>query len=213
LESVRAATLRDVVDSARPEAISPVMRAVRPMGMDGLPARRHAVMSGPDITALPDGPAGPHPVGISEVLRPAAVEGTATVRDVARQIVAHPMVKAGGAAELHLAPEELGQLRLSVEPTGDGLRVTIEALRPETADLLRRHVEVLRQELRQDGLGSVSVSIGGGEAGRGSGAPPDRSQLAPVGSLADGTAATAPLPTTPPLPRPHPAAGQLDLRF
>jgi hypothetical protein len=90
--------------------------------------------------------------------------------------------------------------------------MTIEALRPETADLLRRHVESLRQELRQDGLGAVSISIGGGEAGRGSGTPAERGgpgRFASLGGTGDGTTV---VPVFPSPPRPRPAAGQLDLR-
>ena len=73
-----------------------------------------------------------------------------------------PVLRTGGSAEVSLAPKELGQLRLSVETSDTGLRIVIEAARPETADLMRRHVEALRQELRQEGLGAVSVSIARG---------------------------------------------------
>ncbi|MBP1805057.1 flagellar hook-length control protein FliK [Rubellimicrobium aerolatum] len=140
-------------------------------------------------------------------------EGAATARSVARQIAAQPALRTGGAAEVSLAPKELGELRLSVEVVGDGLRVHIEAARPDTADLMRRHVEALRQELRQEGLGGVSVSIGGGDSqrestsqGRSQGA--DRPGYAAVGSA--GTALAESLPVA---ARPRAAPGHIDLRF
>jgi flagellar hook-length control protein FliK len=105
----------------------------------------------------------------------AAPDARLAARRVARQVAVHPVLRAGGTAELSLAPAELGHLRLSVEQAEGGLRVVIEAARPETADLMRRHVETLRQELRQEGLGSVGVSIGGGDARERGEAAPGRS--------------------------------------
>jgi hypothetical protein len=114
-----------------------------------------------------------------------------------------------------LSPEELGPLRLSVEAVDGGLRLVIEAVRPETADLMRRHLEALRQELRQDGLGSVGVAIGGGDARRGG--------EAAGGSAAGGGGAGAPPFGTDREPEPAVApqavarsrgpGGHLDLRF
>jgi len=134
-------------------------------------------------------------------------------RRIAQQVATHPVFRTGGSAEVSLAPEELGHLRLSVEMGDGGLRVVIEAARPETCDLMRRHVEALRQELRQEGLGSVSVSVGGGEGRRGE----DQAQGGRQADLwpASGGRATASDPgaSDPPLTRPASAAGHLDLRF
>ena len=109
----------------------------------------------------------PSPLGTGAISLPPTGEPQAEAHRIARQVAAHPVMKAGGSAEMSLAPEELGHLRLNVEASNAGLRIVIEAARPETADLMRRHVEALRQELRQEGLGAVSVSIGGGEGRRG----------------------------------------------
>ena len=136
-------------------------------------------------------------------------------RDIGRQI-AQAGLAPGGTAELRLAPEELGPLRLSVERSEDGLRLVIEAARPETADLLRRHIEALRQELRQEGLGSVGVSIGGGESRREGGAAPHRNQDGPgLHSSFDATPPRGPAPAfvVAPAPRGRAADGHLDLRF
>lgn len=152
------------------------------------------------------------PVGSVPFGTPSA-EG-AVARDVARQIAAQPGLVADGTAELRLAPEELGPLRLSVERGEDGLRLVIEAARPETADLLRRHVEALRQELRQEGLGTVGVSIGGGEARREGGAAPQRGQPGPdAGRPSIAGEGLAPAFAASPAPRGRGVGGHLDLRF
>lgn len=141
-----------------------------------------------------------------------ADEAPRTARHIARQVADQPVLRSGGAAELSLAPEELGQLRLRVEIEDGGLRILIEAARPDTADLMRRHVETLRQELRSEGLGSVSVSIGGGgqerggAAGQGRDPGPGRGATWPGLPVPD--ADLAPRPS-----RPRNVAGHLDLRF
>lgn len=145
-----------------------------------------------------------------------AVPAEASVaRAIARQVAAHPALVAEGKAELRLTPEELGPLRLVVEGSDNGLRLVIEAAKPETADLLRRHVEALRQELRQEGLGSVGVSIGGGEAHRDGGAPTswDRSGTAPRTMPPEAALGPAPTAVAAPAPRGRGASGHLDLRF
>lgn len=137
---------------------------------------------------------------------------------IARQVARHPVLRTGGSAEVSLAPVELGHLRLSVEMSEGGLRVVIEAARPETCDLMRRHVETLRQELRQEGLEAVSVSIGGRESRQGDGRSPGGRQddawtALGAGAATGGTGGLGPASSDPPVPRPARVAGHLDLRF
>ncbi|WP_176559264.1 flagellar hook-length control protein FliK [Rubellimicrobium roseum] len=168
---------------------------------------------------MPEGPASESFV----LLAPAASGAAPTVllpgealaaRRIARQVAEQTILRTGGRAEMSLAPEELGHLRLRVDVDEGGLRVLIEAARTDTADLLRRHVETLRQELRSEGLGSVSVSIGGGEANRGGGdaqgrAPAlERAGHAPSPVTFDPGGPANPVPS-----RPRAGTGQLDLRF
>ena len=103
----------------------------------------------------------------------ATAEPQAEAHRIARQVAAHPVLKAGGSAEMSLAPEELGHLRLSVEASDSGLRIVIEAARPETAVLMRRHEETLRQELEQEDLGTVNVSIEDGDGRHSVGSAPE----------------------------------------
>ncbi len=106
-------------------------------------------------------------------------------------------------------------MRLSVEMGETGLRVVIEAARPETADLMRRHVEALRLELRQEGLGQVGVSISGGNSQPGREAPhsaghgPKRRAGAAGPVAPDQAQPSSNIPAT----RARGAGGSLDLRF
>lgn len=66
------------------------------------------------------------------------------------------------ATEIRLDPPELGRLRFIVSGGEQGLHLLIQADRPETAELLRRHLDLLGQDLRQAGYSGVDVSVGGG---------------------------------------------------
>ncbi|MDM7458461.1 MAG: flagellar hook-length control protein FliK [Paracoccus sp. (in: a-proteobacteria)] len=83
------------------------------------------------------------------------VEGkTAAVRMmmalVSKQVSEAVLISRPGTTELQLAPVELGRLRITVTGT-DHLQIAIWAERPETGELLRRHVDLLQAELLQAG--------------------------------------------------------------
>lgn len=61
-----------------------------------------------------------------------------------------------------LSPEELGSLRFEVQERGDTVHVTLTVERPETLDLLRRHVDQLVGEFRHAGFTGASFSFFGG---------------------------------------------------
>ena len=64
-----------------------------------------------------------------------------------------------GKVELSLNPEELGRVRVSLSIQDGGVSVTILADRPETADLMRRHVDQLAEEFRSLGFDTVDFSF------------------------------------------------------
>jgi flagellar hook-length control protein FliK len=72
--------------------------------------------------------------------------------------------------EISLNPEELGRLRLAVSTSDASLHVNVAAERPETLDLLRRHIAMLGQEFQALGYEDVSFSFNGDAQ---SDAPPD----------------------------------------
>lgn len=83
---------------------------------------------------------------------------------VSQQIVQAAQITPEGAVELALSPEELGHLKLVLHSDDGKLHVTIQAERPETQDLLRRHVDGLEKDFRQVGYSEVTFSFG--EQGR-----------------------------------------------
>ena len=73
---------------------------------------------------------------------------------------------AAGPVEIALSPAELGHLRMSIVVEGDGLQIHLTADRAETLDLLRRHGDLLQEEMRAAGFTGASLSFGssGGQA-------------------------------------------------
>ena len=61
--------------------------------------------------------------------------------------------------ELILNPEELGRVRLTLQ-AGDGvMAVAVAVERPETLDLLRRHIDLLADQLREIGYEKISFDF------------------------------------------------------
>ena len=81
-------------------------------------------------------------------------------RHVAQQVADVAMRAADGPVDLHLNPEELGKVRISMAMADGGITVTIQAERPDTLDLMRRNIDQLAQEFRQLGYGLISFSFG-----------------------------------------------------
>lgn len=64
-----------------------------------------------------------------------------------------------GPVEISLSPEELGKVRLTLHARDQGMAVTIQAERPETLDLMRRHIDSLARDMRDLGFSSLSFSF------------------------------------------------------
>lgn len=107
-----------------------------------------AVASG---TPAPAAPAAPVP-GVD----PASAAVSAS-RQIAAAAIADPQAD---RIELRLDPPELGRVEIRLEFADDGLRAIVAAERGSTADLLRRHGDVLTQHLREAGFGDVDLGFG-----------------------------------------------------
>ncbi|MDA7964565.1 flagellar hook-length control protein FliK [Ruegeria sp.] len=82
-------------------------------------------------------------------------------RAVAGQMAAVIAAKPGsGGVEIALSPEELGRVSITLNGREDGLHLTIAAERPETLDLMRRHIAVLTEEFQKLGYGDLSFDLG-----------------------------------------------------
>ena len=89
-------------------------------------------------------------------------------RHVALQIADAVQRNSGKSIDLVLSPEELGRVRISLTTASSGMAVSIIAERPETLDLLRRHIDVLAQDFHDLGYETAEFSFGRDNAGPGS---------------------------------------------
>ena len=99
--------------------------------------------------------------------------------------------RADGPVELTLSPEELGRVRLSLSPDGDGLLVTVQVERGDTLDLLRRNSDLLLQEIRAQGFSGATFSFSGWAGDRPEPRSPSGTGTGPV-ALPSDPAAFAP---------------------
>jgi len=97
-----------------------------------------------------------------------ALAGPATARHVASQMAIAILQTNGGPTELSLNPPELGKVRLRLTAQDTSIVLMVQADRPETSDMMRRHIDVLAQEFRTLGYGNIRF-----EFGSGNGAQPD----------------------------------------
>lgn len=98
-------------------------------------------------------------------------------------------------------------MRITLRAVEGGLLALVVAERPETADLMRRHADLLETALREAGGRAVSVDVSSG--GRDA-----RGEAAPEGAGASGApTAEAPAMAAARAPGPRPAARGLDLRL
>ncbi|WP_284165729.1 flagellar hook-length control protein FliK [Frigidibacter sp. SD6-1] len=144
----------------------------------------------PDITGgrAPHAPAAaapPHPA-------PAADHGAAVGRQLALGLDAHR----GGPVEVTLSPEELGRVRMVLQGGEAGLTLTLTAERPETLDLMRRHIDQLAQDFRDLGYRNLAFSFASDGGQRGGGGPMPQPEGTPSGTArAEAPPPDVPLPT------------------
>ncbi|MEL6642528.1 MAG: flagellar hook-length control protein FliK [Pseudomonadota bacterium] len=121
-------------------------------------------------------------------------------RAISLQVI-EALRQGSGTIDVTLVPEELGRLRLSIGVSEGAMLVTLSAERPETLDLMRRHIDILQAEARAEGFAELAFAFSG------DGPPQDQT---PPNAL---TLAAMPDPEPRPfLPAQGPQAG-LDLRL
>lgn len=77
--------------------------------------------------------------------------------------------------ELSLNPEELGRVRMSIATGEGGITVHVLAERPETLDLMRRHIDQLAREFQALGYESINFAFNEGSSDRDAGTDGDGS--------------------------------------
>ena len=99
--------------------------------------------------------------------------------------------------ELHLNPVELGRVKISLQTSDGSVTVHILADRPETLDLMRRHMDLLAQDFRAIGFNKPQFSFAQNGSGEGGG-----HFAAPHGQGSDRPAPPGLLPETEPTTSP-----------
>lgn len=93
----------------------------------------------------------------------------ALARHIAAQVAQVAQTAPSTPVGLALNPEELGRIQLTFTTENGALSVGITAERPETLDLMRRHIDALAQDLRSIGYRDVNFDFSaGGENDSGS---------------------------------------------
>jgi flagellar hook-length control protein FliK len=69
-------------------------------------------------------------------------------------------VSRGDRIEITLSPDELGRVRLAATQTENGVVLVVQAERPETLDLMRRHMPDLLNDLKDMGFADINYSDG-----------------------------------------------------
>ena len=150
--------------------------------------------------------------------------GFETAQAISRQILDRLPPAGGPRFEIALAPAELGNVTLRLIGTDAGSLLVVQADRPETVDLMRRHIGMLESELRSLGHDALTVRFGGhgsgstgwgpgtGTQGQAWGAPPDRQQAPDSGPGLPGSANDSSAGTALPPPS-RIRTDQLDLRL
>ncbi len=127
---------------------------VVPVGLpDGRSDLSPALSFGPDLT-------GPHPLRPSG---PGAPLIGHSPHAIGMQLADRMPAAAGQPVEITLAPEELGKVRMTLSATEGALTLQLVADRPETLDLMRRHIDQLAQDFRDMGFERLSFAFGQGQ--------------------------------------------------
>ena len=150
-------TRAEAVQLASVEATEPEMTEI-------IEQRSTLISTPPPIAETPTFTLPYHPIAPIPITAPKPILIPAqTVQHIAEQIVVSVANDDSGTTEIALDPEELGRVRLHMTVTDQTVQIVIAAERPETSDLMRRHLDVLQQEFRS--LGFQSVDLGFADEG------------------------------------------------
>lgn len=149
----------------------------------GIPVQAGAMFNGavvlPGVFAVPDAPLEDGNGGefsalsMEQALLPgsarpgdSAVFPPGTARAVAVQLAEALITTQGSKVDIVLNPEELGRVRMVLSPSESGISVSITAERPETLELMRRHIDQLTEEFRALGYVDIGFEFSGEESDR-----------------------------------------------
>ncbi|MEO9822861.1 MAG: flagellar hook-length control protein FliK [Yoonia sp.] len=87
-------------------------------------------------------------------------------KSIAQQLAAQITKQNDGSTTIRLNPEELGPVRMSLRNADGVMVMTILAERPETAEIMRRHITELAQEFQALGYESMTFEFSGDGPGQ-----------------------------------------------
>lgn len=108
--------------------------------------------------------------------------------------------------EIALNPEELGRVRMSLSTSETAVTMVITTERPETLDLMRRHIDQLAQDLQALGFDKIGFEFRHGQSG-------DQEEFGTIRQDASADDHNSDDNETPPLPATRSATAGLDLRL
>ncbi|MEO0915585.1 MAG: flagellar hook-length control protein FliK [Pseudomonadota bacterium] len=133
-------------------------------------------------------------------------------RSIVNQVIQSVSRAPGDAViEVRLQPEELGRVRLAMSPGDVGITVQVNADRPETLDLLRRNIDALEQELKENGFTDMSFSFGSDTSGEPDGSKARDDHVSVV--LSEEQPGNDTVPGDRPKPTIVPETGRVDIRI
>jgi flagellar hook-length control protein FliK len=91
------------------------------------------------------------------------LQRTETPVMIARQMAEALQKASDRTVEIALSPKELGRVRMSISAAEVGITVNVVAERPETLDLMRRHIEQLAHEFAELGYTNMEFAFAQGE--------------------------------------------------
>ena len=128
-----------------------------------------SVASGQSFDAVLGETAGLSQLLTEAVISPGTVHRPETPRLVAVQLAEAIATKGERNIEVALSPEELGRVKMRLSTSEAGVSVLITTERPETQDMMRRHIDQLAEEFRRMGFEDISFEFSSegfaGEAG------------------------------------------------
>lgn len=91
---------------------------------------------------------------------PAEAQGRQVAQTISGQIAAAISSGPDGQIDIALEPAELGRVRIGLQASDGAISLSIMAERPETADLMRRHLDQLIGDFRALGYTEVTFTFG-----------------------------------------------------
>ena len=106
-------------------------------------------------------------IALPQMLAEASVRaGSSTAhRDGTPRLVAVQLAEAAmqgkPKVDVVLNPQELGNVTMRLSTTENGIAMVIQAERPETEELMRRHIHELEKEFKEMGFDNIEFSFAG----------------------------------------------------